>query len=156
MKKRILFVCLGNICRSPAAEGIAKKILEDKGLSDQFYIDSAGISSYHRGDLPDSRMRACGKKRGYVFNSLSRPVKKDDFDNFDLIIGMDMANIDALKDIAQTENHLNKIKLMTDYCVNIEASNVPDPYYGASNGFDLVIDILEDACENLINELMNS
>jgi len=146
---------MGNICRSPAAEGITKKMLEEKGLSNQFYIDSAGMCDYHQGDLPDSRMRACGEKRGYIFDSISRPIRKSDFEDFDLIIGMDMANIEDLKDIAQTKVDLDKIKLMTDCCVTTEASHVPDPYYGISNGFELVIDILEDACKNLINKLTN-
>lgn len=152
-KKKILFVCLGNICRSPAAEGIMKNKLKEKGLAEYYFIDSAGISGYHEGQLPDSRMRAHAADRGYNLNSRSRPVVEKDFYDFDLIIGMDESNIDALNKKAPEEQYKEKIKLMTDYCVNIEADHVPDPYYGGAYGFELVLDILEDACEGLIEKL---
>lgn len=144
---------MGNICRSPAAEGILKKKLKEKGLSEQFYIDSAGISAYHEGDLPDSRMRAHAKERGYELTSRSRPVISKDFSEFDLIIGMDESNISNLNKKATTNEDKSKIKLMTDYCIGIEADHVPDPYYGGAYGFELVLDILEDACEGLIKSL---
>jgi protein-tyrosine-phosphatase len=98
-KYRILFVCLGNICRSPLAEGIMQSYIEREGLNDTIKVDSAGILSYHQGELPDQRMRAHAAKRGYNLVSRSRPVRSDDFDNFDLILGMDDRNIDDLKDL---------------------------------------------------------
>lgn len=152
-KIKILFVCLGNICRSPAAEAIMKYKLEEKGLNDRFLIDSAGILDYHEGELPDSRMRAHGSKRGYQLDSHSRPVKYDDFFNFDLIIGMDDRNIEALKRKAPDAESAAKIKRMTDFCRNIPSDHVPDPYYGGAEGFENVLNILEDACEGLIYSL---
>ena len=98
--KKILFVCLGNICRSSSAEGVMKHLVEEAGRADEFLIDSAGILSYHQGELPDSRMRAHAARRGYNLTHLSRPVRTEDFYNFDLIIGMDDRNIDDLKDRA--------------------------------------------------------
>ena len=100
-KKRILFVCLGNICRSSSAEGIMRKLVKDAGRESEFVIDSAGILSYHQGELPDSRMRAHASRRGYNLVHRSRPVCTDDFFDFDLIIGMDDRNIDDLKERAQ-------------------------------------------------------
>jgi len=95
---KILFVCLGNICRSSSAEGVMKHLVSEAGLEDQFVIDSAGILSYHQGELPDSRMRAHAIRRGYNLTHRSRPVRTEDFYNFDLIIGMDDRNIEDLKD----------------------------------------------------------
>ena len=149
-KTKILFVCLGNICRSPSAEGIMKKMLKERGLENQFHIDSAGILNYHEGELPDSRMRAHAIQRGYDLNSRSRPVRYDDFSDFDLIIGMDDRNISDLKKLAPDSNSLEKIHRMTDYCLNFDIDHVPDPYYGGAEGFKLILDILEDACEGLI------
>ena len=150
-KKRILFVCLGNICRSSSAEGIMRKLVEEAGLEDAFEIDSAGILSYHQGELPDSRMRAHAARRGYNLVHRSRPVRTDDFFNFDLIIGMDDRNIDDLKDRAPSPNEYPKIWRMTDYCTQFtHADHVPDPYYGGADGFEHVLDLLEDACAGLL------
>ena len=150
-KTKILFVCLGNICRSSSAEGIMKKMLKERGLENQFQIDSAGILNYHEGNLPDNRMRAHAIQRGYDLNSRSRPVKYNDFYDFDLIIGMDDRNISDLKGLAPDSNSLEKIHRMTDYCSIFDIDHVPDPYYGGAEGFELVLDILEDACEGLIS-----
>lgn len=152
-KKKILFVCLGNICRSPAAEGIMKKKLEERNLSDRFIIDSAGILNYHEGELPDSRMRAHANRRGYNLNSISRPVKYQDFTDFDLILGMDDRNINDLNKKAPDIESAEKIKRMTDYCKNYPVDHIPDPYYGGVDGFELVLDLLEDACDGLIESL---
>lgn len=153
MKKRILFVCLGNICRSPMAEAVMKKQIEKRGLSAGFEIDSAGILGIHQGEKADSRMRQHGVRRGYEVTSVSRPVKIDDFDQFDLIIGMDDTNIDDLTDRALTAEHKAKIHKMTDYSKTYNYTYVPDPYYGGSAGFELVIDLLEDACAGLLESL---
>ena len=130
-KTKILFVCLGNICRSSSAEGVMKQLIEQAGREDEFIIDSAGILSYHQGELPDSRMRAHAARRGYDLTHRSRPVCTDDFYDFDLIIGMDDRNIDDLKDRAPSVEAWKKIHRMTEYCTKFtHADHVPDPYYG--------------------------
>ena len=151
--KSILFVCLGNICRSPMAEGVFNRLLKEKGLQDKFEVDSAGLHGYHAGELPDSRMRAHASKRGYHLTHRSRPVFLTDFDQFDMLIGMDEQNIRGLKILAPTAEHQAKIYRMTDYLTKIKADEVPDPYYGGAAGFEYVIDLLEDACSGLLDTL---
>jgi protein-tyrosine phosphatase len=152
MKKKygILFVCLGNICRSPSAEAIMKKMIEEAGLADRIQVDSAGIHNYHEGELPDSRMRMHGGRRGYKLDSRSRPVKMSDFYDFDMIIGMDDGNIADLKRKAPDMESLTKIHKITDFLRNKMYDHVPDPYYGGASGFELVLDLLEDACSGLL------
>ena len=151
-KQKILFVCMGNICRSPAAEGIMKAKLKEKGLNNNYFIDSAGTHGYHKGELPDHRMRMHAARRGYDLTSRSRPVTYDDFFDFDLIIGMDDSNISDLNRRAPDEQSRLKIHRMTDYCRNFPDDHVPDPYYGGASGFEKVLDLLEDACEGIIGE----
>ncbi|MEI8085322.1 MAG: low molecular weight protein-tyrosine-phosphatase [Paludibacter sp.] len=148
-KTSILFVCLGNICRSPMAEAVFLKILEREGVGSDFEIDSAGLLSVHQGELADGRMRLHASKRNYVLTHRSRPVRKADFDHFDMIIGMDEENIAGLKRLASSKQHEAKIYRMTDFCTVFNDSFVPDPYYGGDKGFEHVIDLLEDACEGL-------
>ena len=151
---KILFVCLGNICRSSAAEGVMKQLVEREGRQDELFIDSAGILSYHRGELPDPRMRSHAARRGYQLTHRSRPVTTDDFLEFDLIIGMDDRNLDDLRQLAPSPESEKKIHRMTDYCRHHpDADYVPDPYYGGSQGFELVLDLLEDACQGLLNSI---
>lgn len=154
-KIRVLFVCLGNICRSPSAEAIFIKMLADKGLTNQFRVDSAGTSGWHNGDKADSRMQKHALKRGYDLISLSRKFYADsDFNSFDIIVGMDDENIANLKAVATTEEENLKICKMTDYCSKYASYNeVPDPYYDGDASFELVLDILEDACEGLLVNL---
>lgn len=153
-KYKILFVCLGNICRSSAAEGVMKSLVEKAGMSDRFEIDSAGILDYHEGELPDSRMRSHARKRGYELVHRSRPVRTEDFGYFDLIIGMDSLNMADLRRRAPSEEAVRKIVRMTDYCVRYaQADSVPDPYYGGAEGFEYVLDLLEDACAGLLERL---
>ena len=148
--KKILFVCLGNICRSSTAEGVMLHLIEEAGLEKEFVIDSAGILSYHQGELPDSRMRAHAARRGYQLVHRSRPVRTEDFYNFDLIIGMDDQNIEALKRAAINEEERAKIFKMTDFCrKSTSYSEIPDPYYEGPQGFELVLDLLEDAVAGL-------
>lgn len=154
-KKKILFVCLGNICRSPSAEGIMLDLLRKKGLSNQFIIDSAGTNGYHNGELPDSRMRKHAAMRGFDLVHRSRQVKTEDFYDFDLVIGMDDRNISNLRDLSPSPEEDKKIYRMVDFLVNKEADYIPDPYYGGADGFELVMDLLEDACEGLILQLTN-
>ena len=147
----ILFVCLGNICRSPVAEGIMKHQLELNGLTDKVFVDSAGIGGWHVGDLPDARMRVHGNRRGYDFCSRARQIKRADFDRFDLIIVMDDDNYDDVSSLARNEDDRAKVHLMTEYLNRFKGRrSVPDPYYGGDAGFELVLDLLEDGCERLI------
>lgn len=150
---KILFVCLGNICRSPSAEAVMKKLVHDAGMSDRIKIDSAGIIGYHEGERADSRMRSHAARRGYVLDSISRPVCTDDFFDFDLIIGMDNRNIDDLKRKAPDLASVEKIHQMTEYSRNSLYDHVPDPYYSGAEGFELVLDLLEDACTGLLDKL---
>lgn len=131
-----------------------KHLVEQAGLEKQIGIDSAGILSYHQGELPDERMRKHAAKRGYNLTHRSRPVTSLDFDRFDLIIGMDDSNIDDLKDRAPSIEAQQKIHRMTEYCTTFtDADHVPDPYYGGASGFELVLDLLEDACQGLLESL---
>ncbi len=152
-KVNVLFVCLGNICRSPAAEGIFKKMVADEGLENEILVDSAGTSGWHEGELPDDRMRMHGQRRGYDFSSRSRKFVEKDFGIFDYIIVMDDDNYRNVKKLAKSKEDVAKIHLMTDFSDKYSHSHVPDPYYGGSSGFELVMDLLEDACENLLNRI---
>lgn len=149
--KRVLFVCLGNICRSPSAEAVMKKMLADRKLD--LKIDSAGMIAFHAGDPADSRMKRHAVLRHYDLTSISRPFLDSDFVDFDLIIGMDDANVSDLKARASSEADLSKISKMTDYCSRFDNDEVPDPYYGGSDGFELVLDLLEDACTGLLDQI---
>ena len=152
--KSILFVCLGNICRSPSAEAVFSALIEKNSLQKELSCDSAGTAAYHVGEPADYRMRQFGQKRGYHLTSISRPVDPDrDFDKFDYVVGMDRQNVRELKAIARNENDRKKIFLMTDFCTERKHDSVPDPYYGGAAAFELVLDILEDACEGLLHRL---
>ncbi len=150
--KRILFVCLGNICRSPAAEGIMRTLLEQEERSEEFEIDSAGTYGGHAGELPDARMRVHAARRGYILDSRSRKFYPEaDFPKFDLIIAMDDQNIADLKRLAKSNEERGKIRKMTDFCLTMgHHRNVPDPYYRGEEGFELVLDILEDGVRGIL------
>lgn len=151
--KKILFVCLGNICRSCSAEEIMRHKVEEAGLQKQIKVDSAGILSYHQGELPDSRMRMHAARRGYRLTHLSRPVRTEDFYDFDWIVAMDDRNVDDLRERAPGVEEEKKIVRMADFCRTKVIDHVPDPYYGGASGFENVLDILEDACEGLLDKL---
>lgn len=153
IRKKILFVCLGNICRSSTAEAIMLHLLEQAGMEKEIKVDSAGILSYHQGELPDSRMRMHASRRGYNLVHRSRPVCTEDFYDFDMIIGMDDRNIDDLHRLAPSPEEEKKIYRMRDFSVKKMVDYVPDPYYGGASGFENVLDILEDACAGLLDEL---
>ena len=151
--ERILFVCLGNICRSPAAEEVMRKLVSDAGLEHEFFLDSAGLIDYHEGEPADARMRAHAARRGYHITHLSRPVRYDDFVDFDWIVVMDDRNISKLQSLAPGLEEEKKVVRMTDYCRLKVVDHVPDPYYGGDSGFENVLDILEDACAGLLDTL---
>lgn len=152
--KRILFVCLGNICRSPAAHGIMNALLKERGAEEGYVIDSAGLYSGHAGDLPDRRMRTHAARRGYDLTHRARPVKSSDFDNFDLIVAMDDSNYDRLRSFAPTIETQNKVVKMIDFTRHHPYFDcIPDPYYDGAEGFENVLDLLEDATAGLYDAI---
>lgn len=152
--KQVLFVCLGNICRSPSAEAVFNAKIEQYGQLECISCDSAGTAAYHEGEPADYRMRQFAQKRGYNLTSISRQVNpRVDFDRFDYIVGMDRQNVRDLRAMARNEHDLKKISLMTDYCTDGNYDSVPDPYYGGAAGFELVLDILEGACDGLLKQI---
>ncbi|MGL5938103.1 MAG: low molecular weight protein-tyrosine-phosphatase [Phocaeicola sp.] len=153
--EKILFVCLGNICRSPSAHEVMNHLVESRGVSHCIEIDSAGTAAYHAGELPDARMRLHAARRGYNLTHRSRPVRMDDFYYFDRIIAMDDRNVEDLKQLAPDVDSLRKIVRLTDYCSTHTIDHVPDPYYGGEQGFEQVLDILEDGCEGLLADLLS-
>jgi protein-tyrosine phosphatase len=153
MKLSVLFVCLGNICRSPAAEAVFVAEVQKQNLAPYYTVDSAGIGGWHSGELPDARMRAHAVQRGYCLESRARQVCLADFDTFDLIVGMDDSNIADLRRLALTQEQMQKIVRMTDFCTFFPNDHVPDPYYGGADGFELVLDLLQDACKGLLLRL---
>ena len=154
-KYSVLFVCLGNICRSPAAQAVMQHMVDERGLTDRFYIDSAGIGGWHIGDLPDKRMRVHARPRGYELTHRARKVRSADFEDFDLIVGMDASNVDDLCNLAMTLEQQDKVVMMGDYIRQYpNYDHVPDPYYEGSEGFELVLDLLEDACDNLLDRII--
>jgi protein-tyrosine phosphatase len=153
-KKKILFVCMGNICRSPSAEAVFKGMALKEGLIGKFEIDSAGTGGWHAGEPADKRMQKHAVKRGYDLTSIARKFDPEtDFDRHDLIVAMDDENILALKSMARNEGDLKKIRKMTDFSKEWNYDEVPDPYYGGEEGFELVLDLLEDACEGLLDDM---
>ncbi|MDH6353727.1 protein-tyrosine phosphatase [Dysgonomonas sp. PH5-45] len=151
---KVLFVCLGNICRSPAGEGIFKKLVEDKGLAHRFFIDSAGTGGWHIGELPDARMRQHGARRGYDFNSRARKFDVQDFDDFDIILAMDDSNYNNIMRLSPDLESGQKVYRMTDFSRKYSYDHVPDPYYSGADGFELVLDLLEDACGGLLENIL--
>lgn len=153
MKQRILFVCLGNICRSPAAEELFRQQVKAAGLEERFEIDSAGTYSGHAGELADPRMRHAASKRGYHLTHRSRPIREADFERFDRIIVMDDYNYETVHRLAPSRAHAEKIYRMREFFGKSDYTYVPDPYYEGHEGFEIVLDLLEEACSNLLNEL---
>lgn len=150
MPCKLLFVCLGNICRSPAAENIMNHLVEQASLSEQIICDSAGTASYHIGSPPDERMAAAAKALDIKLDGQARQFKKSDFDKFDLILAMDRENYQNILSLDPTGQYRDKVRLMCDFCSRHTATEVPDPYYGGLEGFNHVIDLLLDACSGLL------
>jgi protein-tyrosine phosphatase len=154
MPYKLLFVCLGNICRSPAAENIMNYLVEEKGLSESIISDSAGTSSYHIGSVPDRRMNAAAThKLGITLKGRARQFEKSDLRDFDLILAMDKENYANILSLDPSGEYGDKVRLMCDFCSRHTLKEVPDPYYGGTEGFNHVIDLLVDACEGLLNQL---
>jgi protein-tyrosine phosphatase len=147
---RILFVCLGNICRSPTAEAVMKDMVEKEGLAAQIEIDSAGTGSWHVGKSPDARATAAAAERGIEMNSLARQVTVTDFDQFDVIVAMDGENHADLLALSGGDNP--KVRLLREIGGDDER-DVPDPYYGGDDGFEEVLDIVERGCRALLEEV---
>lgn len=153
-KISVLFVCLGNICRSPAAEGILQSIVTKHGSEHKWHIDSGGIYSGHAGQLPDNRMRVHARRRGYELTHHARPVTESDFSDFELIVAMDESNIRALRHMAPTLADEAKIVPMISFIrMATRYDHIPDPYYDGSEGFELVLDLLEDGCRNIFETI---
>jgi len=153
MTFRVLLVCMGNICRSPTAEGVLRHFIKINNLGDKVEVDSAGTHGYHVGEAPDSRTQRAAAVRGYNLSQLrARKVARQDLDYFDLILAMDKSNFDNLQRMAGPGQQ-ERIKLFMEYARNFDDDEVPDPYYGLGHGFDLVLDMVEDASLGLVDEI---
>ena len=149
---KVLFICMGNICRSPTAEAVFKRLVEQAGLQDRILSDSAGTHDYHLGDAPDARAQEAASKRGYDMSGLrARQVTKADFENFDYLLAMDEHNLAMLKSWSPRP-HLAKVQLFTAYSSRGECV-VPDPYYGGPRGFEHVLDLIEESARGLLEHI---
>jgi protein-tyrosine phosphatase len=152
--KRVLFVCLGNICRSPTGEGVFRALVEERGLEDRVEIDSAGTGAWHAGERADRRMRETATGRGYDLASRARQVTEDDFHRFDLIVAMDRSNHRDLAALLP-EDARAELRLFSDFLPPGSPEDVPDPYYGGSDGFDRVLDLIEQGTPKLLDHLLD-
>ncbi|ASC72869.1 Putative low molecular weight protein-tyrosine-phosphatase [Halomicronema hongdechloris C2206] len=150
MPVRLLFVCLGNICRSPSAENLMNRLLRERQLTNQVICDSAGTSAYHLGSPPDSRMAAAAAQRGLQLLGRARQIVPKDLQRFDWILAMDRQNYEDILTLDLSGQYWYKVKLMCDFCRRHGEQEVPDPYYGEVDGFHDVLELLEDACGGLL------
>lgn len=152
---RVLFVCLGNICRSPTGEGVFKALVDNEGLSDRIEVDSAGTAAYHIGEAPDPRSQYAAKKRGIdISNQRARRVIEVDFERFDYLLAMDNKNLASLLRLCPRGSE-HKVHLMLDFGKDTIGQEVPDPYYVGGKGFEVVLDLIEDASKGLIEDIRN-
>lgn len=150
----VLFVCMGNICRSPTAHGVFRHKVKAQGLDQSVFVDSAGTHNYHPGSPPDDRSQEHAFKRGYDLADLhARQITAADFDQHDLILVMDWDNLALVQDICPP-NAQNKVRRLTEFCLTSNSPVVPDPYYGGANGFEQVLDLVEDACDGLLRHIL--
>lgn len=153
---RILFVCMGNICRSPTAEAVMTRLVADAGLAGELEIESAGTGGWHVGNAPDARATAAANVRGFAMQSVAQQVSARDFDRFDLLIAMDRDNVGNLQRLAPDAEAAAKVRLLREFdpaSAGAPDLDVPDPYYGGDDGFEHVLDLVEAACAGLLDEL---
>jgi protein-tyrosine phosphatase len=154
---RLLFVCLGNICRSPTAEGVMRALVQEAGMQDRIELDSAGTGGWHVGESPDARATEAAGRRGIVLEGAARKVRPRDFEEFDLILAMDASNLRDLQRIAPDDEAREKVRLLREWGrAGSQADgdlDVPDPYYGGPGGFDEVLDLVQAACTALLEQL---
>ena len=148
MPTRVLFVCLGNICRSPTAEGVMRDLVRREGLEDEIEVDSAGTGGWHIGSPPDERSTAAAAARDIVLDGAARQVTSDDFEDFDLVVAMDRENLANLRRMAPDGEARDRVRLL-----RTDGGDVPDPYYGGEDGFDHVLDLVEAECRVLLEEI---
>lgn len=154
---RVLFVCLGNICRSPTAHGVFQKQVDDASLSELITVDSAGTAAWHEGKAPDPRSTSAAKRRGYDLSVLrARQATTDDFYQFDYVLAMDNSNLDNLMDIAPHDGKTRPVLFLPNYSQQFSEIEVPDPYYGGDEGFEHVLDLIEDAATGLLKEIRST
>jgi len=151
---RVLFVCLGNICRSPAAEACFRHTLEAEGLTDEIECDSAGTIDAHIGNPPDRRMREAAWDRGIEMKGQARQIEASDLEQFDLILVMDRDNYESVRALDSQRTHSQKIKLFCEFATSSDEEEVQDPYYGGPEGFETVMDLLEDGCSGLVERYL--
>lgn len=149
----VLFVCLGNICRSPAGENVFRHMVKEAGLDDRIHCDSAGTIGYHTGNDPDARMSKTIRTRGYEVTGFSRQISLRDFKDFDLILTMDEENYTNVIALTKNDEQRTRVKRFTDFCTEHEEKEVPDPYYGGDQGFELVADMIEDGSRGVLDSL---
>ena len=150
---KVLFVCMGNICRSPTAHGIFLALVKQEGLEHLIEVDSAGTHAYHIGNPPDHRAQACALKRGVDLSNLrARRIEKSDFEKYDYVLAMDNENYDYL-DVPCPDCHKGKLKLLMDFAPHLNQREVPDPYYGGTSGFERVLDMVEAAARGLLKDI---
>jgi protein-tyrosine phosphatase len=159
---KILFVCLGNICRSPSAEGVMRRLVAEAGLDGpptRIELDSAGTGAWHVGEPPDARARSAAQARGIELHSVARQVCVEDFERFDLILAMDASNQHALRRLAPNEPAREKVRLLREFdpaSADLHDLDVPDPYYDSQRGFEIVLDQVQAACEGLLVRVRSS
>lgn len=147
---RILFLCMGNICRSPAAHCVFQEMVNQANLADHFFIDSAGTIGFHQGNEPDGRMQDAMRKRKIPIIGRSRQINKSDLEDFDLILAMDNSNLMDAQSLDTKRQWHDKIKCFAEYCANPTIMEIPDPYYGYDDGFEIVLDLIEEGCQQLL------
>ncbi len=153
---RLLFVCLGNICRSPTAEGVMRMLVEREGLQSAIHVESAGTGGWHVGSPPDARAAEAARARGVALDGTARQVRAQDFDDFDLLVAMDGENLRALRSLAPGEQERAKVRLLREFdpaSAGAGDLDVPDPYYGGAGGFDEVFELVQAACEGLLEQI---
>ncbi|GEP45177.1 low molecular weight protein-tyrosine-phosphatase [Brevifollis gellanilyticus] len=150
---RLLFVCMGNICRSPAAEGVMLRMVREAGLHERIHIDSAGTGGWHAGNQSDARMRKAAATRGLELVHLARQVTPQDLADFDLVLIMDDQNHQDIQPFDPARRHSAKIRYFCEFCTVHDAREVPDPYYGGPQGFEHVLDLLEDGCAGVLKHI---